>query len=814
VSDLLEQVWPVFEAETREQAQAIASGVMELEGAGSSDRTSLLLRIAHSMKGSAASIGARDIERAAHAVEDVLALASAGHPLSGGAVEAVLRAAAAIEGALAASERGRVADLDRVIADLNVARAPRDGTTAGAQALPARAGGPPRDVELLEAEVGALCTADGPDRSARAARARAVAERLASALTGVPAELAGRVARSAAELEGGAADVPRVIARAAAELVELRGALEAASRRAPRAAEPAEPPQQDAPRRGEQRSVRVDAGRLEAVAAGVDQIVVGISRRERRARDLQRQEQALREALRLMQRGLTEAGLNEETRPRASSDGLERLRALGAELGRHARELRREAERERVFAHELRDALQGLRMVPAQAVLASLRPTVRELAAKLGKDVSFVLAGGEVRLDRRVLDELKAPLLHLVRNALDHGIEPPEARRAAGKPPQATLEVRIEPRKDHVVITVRDDGAGLSPERLRAVAVARGLVSASEAGRLTDAEAARLAFQPGVSTASEITALSGRGVGLDVVAEAVRQLGGSVDVAFERGRGTSFVLEVPVTLSGATGLLFRAGGGMALLPANTVESVLLVAPGDVGTVAGQATVSVDGTQIPYSSVAQALGTSAGAPGTGGTVALLVGSGGKRVALAVDEVLGEYEIVVASLGRRLSSVRHIAGAAVLEDGRVVAVLQPAHLVGAVRPQEGARAPARPRIVVADDSLSTRAAAKAILEIAGFQVLPAADGEEALALAREPGCDLIVSDVQMPRLDGLGLTRRVKADPRLSRVPVILVTSLDAPEDRAAGLKAGADAYLVKRDVQRGRLLELVRQLLPP
>lgn len=811
MSDLLEQVWPVFEAETREQAQAIASGVMELEGTGSSERTSLLLRIAHSMKGSAASIGAHDIERAAHAIEDVLALASAGHRLAGGAVEAVLRAAAGIEGALGASEKGRIAGLERLIADLDVAGGRRGAATGAPQAPPAREA-PLEDIDLLEAEVGALCRADGPERSACAGRARAVAERLASSLTGAPAELAGRVALSVAELERGAADVPRFIARAAAELVELRAALEVAARSEPARTEPAPPP--ESPKKGEQRSVRVDAGRLETVAAGVDQIVVGISRRERRARDMQRQEQTLREALRLAQRGLGEAGLADDARPRALLEGLERFRTLGAELGRHARELRREAERERVFAHELRDALQGLRMVPAQTVLASLRPTVREVAAKLGKDVAFVLTGGEVRLDRRVLDELKSPLLHLVRNALDHGIERPEARRAAGKPPQATLEVRIEPYKDHVVITVRDDGEGLSPERLRAVAVTRGLVSAADAGRLSDAEAARLAFEPGISTATEITALSGRGVGLDVVAEAVRQLGGSVDLDFERGRGTSFVLEVPVTLSGATGLLFRAGGGVALVPSSAVESVLLVTPEDVGTVAGQATVAVDGVQVPYSSVAQALGTGAGVgPAAGSTVALLVASGGKRVALAVDEVLGEYEIVVASLGRRLASVRHIAGAAVLEDGRVVAVLQPAQLVGAARVTEGARAPARPRIVVADDSLSTRAAAKAILEIAGFQVLPAADGEEAFALAREAGCDLIVSDVQMPRLDGFGLTRRVKADPKLSRVPVILVTSLDAPEDRAAGLRAGADGYLVKRDVQRGKLLELVRQLLP-
>jgi two-component system chemotaxis sensor kinase CheA len=591
--------------------------------------------------------------------------------------------------------------------------------------------------------------------------------------------------------------------------VELRGA---GGDGAPAPAAPERGAPEAAGQGAQELSVRVDARRLDAVAADVDQIVVGVSRRERRSRDLQRLEQALREGARLIQRGVAEAGLREDARPRALVEALERLRVIGVEFGRHARELRSESDRERTFAHALRDTLQDLRMVPAQTVLATLRPTVREVAGKLGKNVSLALSGGDVRLDRRVLDELKPALLHLVRNALDHGIEAPAARRAAGKPETATLAVRVEARRDHVVFTIQDDGVGLSPERLRSAAVRRGLVSAADAARLTDAEAAQLAFQPGLSTAAEVTALSGRGVGLDVVAEAARRLGGSVDVSFERGRGTTFALEVPLALSGATGLLFRAAGGLGIVPADAVERVLLVSAGDVQTVAGQPMLEVEGASVPYASMAQVLGVSGAPSATGATLAILVSSGGRRAALAVDEVLGEQAIVVSSLGRRMASARHIAGAASLDDGRVVAVLHPAHLLGASRVRQGSKEAPRARIVVADDALTTRAAVKAILEIAGFQVLPAADGEEALALARDPGCDLVVTDVQMPRLDGLGLTRRLKGDPRLSHVPVILVTSLDTSEDRAAGLKAGADGYLVKREVQSGKLLELVRQLL--
>jgi two-component system chemotaxis sensor kinase CheA len=475
--------------------------------------------------------------------------------------------------------------------------------------------------------------------------------------------------------------------------------------------------------------------------------------------------------------------------------------------------MRRESEREGLIAHGLRDLLKDLRMVPAQIALASLRPAVREGAAKLGKKVRLLITGGDVRLDRRVLDELKGPLLHLVRNGLDHGIEGPEVRAASGKVEEATLEVRVEPRGDRVLFTVRDDGAGMSPERLRAVAVQRGLMTAVEAGRLTDAEAARIAFRPGISTAPEITALSGRGVGLDVVADAVRRLGGTVDVAFERGRGTTFSLEAPLAMSGTAGLLFKAGGGTALLPLESVQSVVIVRPGEVGTIAGRAVITVEGAQVPYASMAQALSSGTGPSPTETAVALVIAVGGRRAALAVDEILGEHPMVVASLGKRLGGVRRLAGAAVLDDGRVVSVLQPGELIGAQGAPEEAKAAPRLRVVVADDSLSTRAAAKSILEIAGYTVLPAADGQEAFDLAREKGCDLVVSDVQMPRMDGLELTRRLKGHPALARVPVILVTSLDGPEDRAAGLKAGADGYLVKREVARGALLELVRRLLP-
>jgi two-component system chemotaxis sensor kinase CheA len=376
------------------------------------------------------------------------------------------------------------------------------------------------------------------------------------------------------------------------------------------------------------------------------------------------------------------------------------------------------------------------------------------------------------------------------------------------------LTVRIQPRGARVGLVVEDDGRGLDPRAIREAAVRKGVVTAEAAERLSDDEVVRLLFRPGFSTAAAVTEISGRGVGLDVVQEALTRLQGSIDVRWEPGRWTRFDLEVPLTLAATAALLFRTGREVAALPAETVERVLLHGDGELGTVAGRVMLQVGSEQLPYAHLARLLGAGAPPPNVARRVALILRHGGQRAALGVEEIVGQQELVVSSLGARVASVAHLAGAAMLDDGRVVGVLAAPELLRRAQPAVAARVPtARTRVVVADDALTTRAAMKALLEIAGYAVLAAADGEEALALLRESGAQLLVSDVQMPRLDGLGLCRAVKADPRLRSTPVILVTSLDAPEDRAAGLEAGADGYVVKREVERGKLLELVRQLLP-
>ena len=812
---LLRQIWPIFSAEAREHLQAIGSGILELERdparAGVVDG---IRRTAHSLKGSAASLGLADVEAIAHAIEGSLAGFDARAGLPAVVVEAVLDAVQAVEEALAAVDSGgqaRVPGLGALVLALREGKPRSKGRRARAAPPPAASGpaGLLPALEAVEADLGRLCAPMDTERRAATARAASETARLLAAT--LPPALAGageRILAALGAIGAGAPDPARLCAALAGDLVEIRQAAIPE----PRAAEPASVA--GAAAAPADKSIRVLASTLDSLSRQLELLAMAESRHQRRARELGGVETGTREAIRAIEaagQALRAAGLTEARKE--LSEPVQRLRALAADMKRLARDGQRDAEQQRLVGTVLREDLRALRMVPAALVLEPLRRAVRDVAGRLGKDVDLVLEGGDVRIDRRIVDELRDPLLHLVRNAVDHGLETPEARRAAGKDPCGRVRVSVEPRGSRVGIVVEDDGAGVDVAAVRASAVRRGVLTEEAAARLPEAEAARLVFHAGLSTSRTVSEVSGRGVGLDVVQETVRRLQGLVDLAYTPGRGTRFDLELPLTVAATAAILFRVGREVAALPADAVERVLLLSGSDVGTVAGRPMVKVGDTQIPFTSLARLLGMPGGELRTKGQPALVLLQAAQRIAVAVDEIVGQQDVVVNALGSRVARVPHLAGASVLDDGRVVGVLATADLFRRTQPAVARAAAVRPRIVVADDSLTTRSAVKALLEIAGFTVLPAADGEEAFALIRDGGCQLVVSDIQMPVLDGFGLARRIKADPRLRDIPVVLVTSLETAEDRAAGLEAGADGYLVKREVEHGKLLELVRQLLP-
>lgn len=792
----LRQIWAVFSAESRDYAQTIATAALEMERGVDRSVLERVRRAAHSLKGAAGTLGVQDLEQIAHSMEECLAHARSGTAFPAASVQALLAAARSIEELLDRGDAGELPAAERLPGVLAIlGHAPNEPADASPE-LPAE-NAPPASglLEALTAHLERLASPFVADREGEIAAAARRARELA---VHGHADLCERLARSFEAMGAGGTEAPRAVAAAAGFVVELRQALGGPG--------PAVAPHRSSP---DERAVRVSAAALDSVARHVELLAVAQARVEPRARGLLAIHTACEEALRAVAGEAEASG--------AAHAGVERLRDLVQELGSLGREALHEAARQRVEAAALREDLRGLRMIPAAAVLEPLRRTAREAAGLLGKEVALQLSGTEVRIDRHVIEELRPALVHLVRNAVDHGIEPPAARRDAGKPAAGTVRVEVEPRGSRVAVVVADDGAGVDRGRIRERAARSGLLAEAEAATLDEAGCLGLLFQPGFSTADEVTSVSGRGVGLDVVRDVATRLQGTVSIESTPGKGTRFLLDLPLTLATTSGILLRLGGTLAAVPSEAVERVVRLRRADLGTVAGRARARIGDTQVPYAPLGQVLGMPHAAWGAPAEVqpAVVLALGGERMAFGVDEVLAKQDLVVSSLGRICAPVAHLAGAALLEQGSLVGVLNAAEILARARRgfTVGPADAPRPRIVLADDSPTTRAAMTTILEIAGYAVAPAADGEEALRCLADSPCRLVVSDVQMPRLDGLGLTRRIRSDPKLQSVPVILVTSLDSPEDRAAGLEAGADAYLVKHQVERGMLLEMVRRLLP-
>ncbi|MBI2193264.1 MAG: hybrid sensor histidine kinase/response regulator [Planctomycetes bacterium] len=504
-------------------------------------------------------------------------------------------------------------------------------------------------------------------------------------------------------------------------------------------------------------------------------------------------------------------------------------RALRAQT-ENLRRLQRELERLRTNAAnqflaqyrasaQIDEEVRRLRMLPFRSACEGLDRMVRDFEKAQGKGVDIAIEGGEVELDRSALEALKGPLVHLVRNALDHGIEGPQARRAAGKPPRGRITVEASLCRGQVQIAVADDGQGLSTEAIRARAARQGLPVPEN-----DAQAIHLIFLPGFSTSPTVTELSGRGVGLDVVQSAVEALHGSLDVSTVPGQGTRFLFTVPLTLTTLRALLVRDGGQVFALPALHVQKVERLAPGQVQSVQGRPMAALGASLIPIAALAEALGLrSAATLKARGEAALILASAENQLmGFVADEALEEQEIVVQSLGPRLRHVRSVSGATSLPNGRIALILNVPDLLrhtlqlppgpGRAGPFQPPPPPARKRLLLVEDSLTTRALEKSILEGAGYDVLVASDGAEGWQVLQEKPVDLVISDIEMPRMDGFELTEAIRKSKSSGELPVILVSGRASDEDRARGIGVGADAYIVKSAFDQTVLLETIGQFL--
>lgn len=465
-------------------------------------------------------------------------------------------------------------------------------------------------------------------------------------------------------------------------------------------------------------------------------------------------------------------------------------------------------------------------MLPFSYLMEIFPRLIRDISREQGKKVKFSARGGEVEVDRRVLEEIRDPLIHLVRNCIDHGIEKPDERKLGKKSLQGTVAIAVaQVSSSRIEINISDDGRGIDLAGVGESAVKGGAVLENDINRLTEQEILSLIFKPGLTTSPIITDISGRGLGLAIVQEKVVKLGGSLSIETAPHTGTSFRIILPVTIATFRGVLVMVADRIFIVPVTHVKQAVRIKKCDVKTVENRETISLKGRTLSLVGLDEVLELTRG--GNAGESpefipVLVLAAGEKCIGFRVDEVLSEQEVLVKSLGRQLSRVRNITGAAILASGSVAPILNVADLmksavkviaapVRASAAAEEAESEIK-SILVVEDSITSRMLLKNILEGAGYSVKTAVDGVDGFTTLREQGFDLVVSDIEMPRMNGFDLTAKIRADRKLNDLPVVMVTAMESRADRERGIDVGASAYIVKSSFDHSNLLDVIRRLI--
>ena len=473
----------------------------------------------------------------------------------------------------------------------------------------------------------------------------------------------------------------------------------------------------------------------------------------------------------------------------------------------------------------LMEDMKEILMLPFSVILESFPKMVRDISKNKEKEINMGLHGSDVEVDKRILEEIKDPLIHMIRNSIDHGIEQPEARIKKNKPSYGTVNIFISQTEGNKVkIIISDDGAGIELAKVKKAALGKDVITEKEIDKLSDKEILELIFISEVSTSQMITDISGRGLGLAIVREKVEKLGGQIFVKSDANIGTTFELILPVTVATIRGILINVSGQEFAVPTKNVERAIRVKQSDIKTVENKQAVTVDGKIIPVIKLSNVLEIPSKEQNSSYIQMLVLISSDKRIAIVVDEVLSEQEVLVKKFGKVLSRVRNVAGATILGSGKAVPILNVLDIMkSAVKVSINSASPdptlikenteaAKKAILIVEDSITSRMLLKNILESVGYYVKTAVDGIEGFTALSSEYFDLVVSDVEMPRMNGFELTEKMRKQEDLSKIPVVLVTSMESKEDRERGIEAGANAYIVKSNFDHSNLLEVVKRLI--
>ncbi|OGU06527.1 MAG: hypothetical protein A2075_08240 [Geobacteraceae bacterium GWC2_58_44] len=741
-----------FIEEAREHCSRIGEGLLNLESSpGDAELLNGLFRSAHTIKGSSRMMKLTGVTQLAHQMEDVLDAVRGGSvALAPPVVDLLFRGVDALTRLLARMAAG-------------------EGSPEAPEELCR---------ELAQAAAAPVVAAAAPDVTAAAPVA-------APALVAVAAPVAAPPLPPTPASPGG--EEPPCAAE--------RGTAAASSRERPAD------------------YLRIKAPKLDDLIKLMGEIVSEHSRYRRDIASLREIERGVARHLKAVSEQLSASGAGWQTLAEAGA-------SLQLSLRQAVRAMHDASLMQDHLVGDLQQSSLKLRMQPLSTVFDPLRRTVRDLARENGKEVDFTVDGGETELDRKIIDRIGDSLMHMIRNSLDHGVESPEQRVAAGKPAKGSVALCAYYDSGCVTISLSDDGMGLCVEKIREKALSKRLLDEAQAAAMSRAELTNLIFLPGFSTSPIITDISGRGVGMDVVRKSVvDELKGTIIVETREGRGTTFLLRLPLNLAVFPLFLLHATGKTCALPATSIVEMLSIRRGEIIEIVNKRAIRLREQIIPVEQLSAilGLGRDPGRESDEATV-VVIRDGEEKLGLLVDEIVAREEMVVKSLPLHLQGVRLVSGVTIGERDSIINVLHAPELFRLAREiaQPGARVkpsrlPDSPTVLVVDDSINTRELEQSLLEAYGYTVVTAEDGEDAWEKSRNTRFDLVITDVEMPRLDGFSLTERLRADPGYRGVPVIIVTSREKDEDKKRGIAVGANAYIAKGAFDQSNLLETVRSL---
>lgn len=772
-----------FRTEAEEHLSNLNEGLMELERSpGNEDLVKKLFRDAHTLKGSAGMMGFSSMRDVAHHIEDILSAVQKGQTrLTKDIIDLLLESLDRIEDLLpVAGETGDEADVSDLIKKLD-------------------------DVDCSNVAKPAAPTRHEAEQPATAPPAQNVVDEKPD-----PAPPAVETAGSDASVTVASSVMDNIVPQ-------------------PVASQPAAAPSRPQQVKRTDPTIRVNIERLDKLLNLMGEVLVNQMDSEGQVghlTDIQSQTRELKNAFGQIIRDIDD--LKKQVEP-SKVAGLEQKLHRADEsasqilekMEQTASSLKDNTANRRIALDELQDRTLHVRMLPISTIFGLYPRVVRDAASSSGKKISLVMEGENTELDKRILEQVSDPLMHIIRNSADHGIELPSMRHQAGKPEEGTIKLSAFQRGDKVEIIIEDDGAGIDPAKLKQTAVDKGL--AGSASDLTDDEALDLIFRSGFSTASKVTSISGRGVGLDVVKNNIEKLEGNVNIDSTPGQGTRFTVSLPVSLAIFAGLLVESNSSKFVIPLASVQEMVSIKKTEIQTLGNHRGFLKRGFAIPMVDLLQFLGDEATEIESDSIHAVIVGSGKKRMALQVGSFVGEQEVVIKSLGSFLPRLPNIAGITILASGEAVVVLNITELTSSIKAgkkqasrqmktaEEIDKADRRLKVLVVEDSLVVRELQRNILESAGYLVQTAVDGEDALAHLAKESVDCVVTDIEMPRMNGFELTSAVRMNEATKETPVIMVSSLSNDKDKQRGMEVGANAYVVKGTFDQHHLLSTIERL---